>query len=535
MFKIPVDKFDSELLLELYPSLFVKDEVERMEASLLMRILKMCVYGPVRGEEDISKVKLSEEEQHIIENNDWMESDNLGVRCRCRDLMMRFQQGDRRFYQQTLSDNYLELFNKTRDPAYLVRSLAIRNIAHLYDKAYICQIQDCYTMIFPAWLKDVAKEISKLFPDAGKQQLISYLCNLQKGIDYNKSNGDDERDYIEALHELGYCSDEGYSYQIALSFERTADYYIQLYQRHQKSINMGIFNWMDNSYRNIYKIREYYRPDYLRIQKKYVQRLYLYNQILYQFGVKIPFIISDKMKEYVCSQFMGKGSSEIFAWLISLPFPNNSNIVKKENEQKGSSLYESFPQSKFCNSEGNTVGECDSTESVGNICYYNFRFNMRYAIVESLEYVHLLDDTLFPQTLSLLMVKKSPDFIERDKQLLWIRSIISGLNDDWDLVAYMLTPLIERALHNLAEQRCKEDLTQLHKNLQLEPVLGKDIKMLNGKMDEGARRELELFLNKEEGVNFRNKLAHGLLKEEEILLWGPYLWWIALKIFFKKI
>lgn len=59
--------------------------------------------------------------------------------------------------------------------------------------------------------------------------------------------------------------------------------------------------------------------------------------------------------------------------------------------------------------------------------------------------------------------------------------------------------------------------------------------MLKGHIDDGALRELTLFLEKGSGENLRNKVAHGLITEQEIQLCVPYLWWIAMKIYFEKL
>lgn len=156
-------------------------------------------------------------------------------------------------------------------------------------------------------------------------------------------------------------------------------------------------------------------------------------------------------------------------------------------------------------------------------------------IAYALDYLRLIDEPDFKGQLILKMREAKPSFIEKDKFPLWERSILAGLDGDWNLVVFMFIPLVERAIHNIAEQRSGEDLTELHKEIQKEPALGKDIEMLKGHMGEGARCELSLFLEKGSGENLRNKVAHGLATERDIYLWGPYLWWIALKVYFEKI
>ena len=46
--------------------------------------------------------------------------------------------------------------------------------------------------------------------------------------------------------------------------------------------------------------------------------------------------------------------------------------------------------------------------------------------------------------------------------------------------------------------------------------------------------ELYFFLTHGADTNLRNKLAHGLLSIQSMMTEGPYLWWLAVKLYFKE-
>ena len=61
----------------------------------------------------------------------------------------------------------------------------------------------------------------------------------------------------------------------------------------------------------------------------------------------------------------------------------------------------------------------------------------------------------------------------------------------------------------------------------------KNGKMLDGICDRDLLLELNNFLVDGNGVNFRNRICHGLISPIETEYYGIYLWWITLKMLYQ--
>lgn len=535
---IPSDKYSYKLREYLYPFLFSTDENEKETAMLLMRISKMDIPHKNSGKEDISKAKLSEEEKAIIISNGWLESDNIEVKSRCNDLMLKFIEGDRREKALEICNDYLQTFTTIKyGTAYLLRSMQIANHFHISNEEYINNVCNFICDVPSAWLKDLAKEAKSLLTKEQKDKFINFLLTDKKEIDYPKNHAYNERDCLDSLYTLGYYSKDEYLHETALSFERTADYFDNIHRDNPHTYQYGAYSYMDEAYKRIVKVKKEYKEDYLRIQRKLVVQQKVANEAIGIFGVKIQYKVNDKMMKFVSQVLCGKDSMHVISWLLEIPFLNDCKIRSKEKNsgEEYKFLYNSFSKSLFADAEGNTVGTVNGTEVVGEQWYRHYRVNIRAVVVYCLNYISLLDVHNFGEWLSKQIKDNKPSFVHEDKVHLWQRGLLAGINFDFDLSTFILVPLVERAIHNLAEERSGEDLTELEKEIQKEPALGKDIKILEGHIDEGERRELSLFLEKGSGENIRNKVAHGLITENEIRLWGPYLWWIAMKIYFSRI
>ena len=105
------------------------------------------------------------------------------------------------------------------------------------------------------------------------------------------------------------------------------------------------------------------------------------------------------------------------------------------------------------------------------------------------------------------------------------------MDGDFVTASFILTPQVEHALYKIAQIK-DGNITSLEKKRQLSPTLGTIIPILEDVFDEEVHFEISSFLQGEIDVNFRNKLLHGLFKHFEVEKYGPYLWWLSLKLFF---
>jgi hypothetical protein len=158
--------------------------------------------------------------------------------------------------------------------------------------------------------------------------------------------------------------------------------------------------------------------------------------------------------------------------------------------------------------------------------YFRERMTYSYSAL-SIEYAVMLvqdrhdcDESIFYQIVRYNPCVRST----RTKQLL--RGLFLGLESDWIGACHILVPQFEECLRHLCEEAgfiassVDEDLIQestlLHK-LLYEPFIEKVI---------GGDRTFHyrsLFVDAA-GLNFRNRLAHGLLGDHEFVTYGPYIW-----------
>lgn len=469
---IPSDKYSYKLREYLYPFLFSKDENEKETAVLLMRISKMDIPHKNSGKEDISKAKLSEEEKAIIISNGWLESDNIEVKSRCNDIMLKAYQGDRRGKALVICNDYLQVYTTIEyRAAYLLRSMQIANYFHISDAVYLNHVCKFICQVPSAWRKDFAKEAKSLLTKEQKDKFINFLLTAKEEIDYPKNHASNERDCLDSLYTLGYYSKDEYLHETALSFERTADYFDKIHRDNPHTYQYGAYSYMDEAYKRIVKVKKEYGEDFLRIQGKLVGQQKIVNEAIGIFGVKIQYKVNDEMMESVSQVLCGKDSMHVISWLLEIPFLNDSKIRSKEKNagEDYKFLYDSFSKSLFNDAEGNIVGSANGTEVVGEEWYRNYRVNIRAVVVYCLNYISILDVHNFGEWLSKQIKDNKPSFVDEDKVHLWQRGLLAGINFDFDLSTFILVPLVERAIHNLAEERSAENLTESEKEIQKEP------------------------------------------------------------------
>lgn len=185
------------------------------------------------------------------------------------------------------------------------------------------------------------------------------------------------------------------------------------------------------------------------------------------------------------------------------------------------------------NNEGNVIGTSTGKDNARARILMSYRVDMLYFINESISYLYLCGYTsqMTIEKFEMELDGWESDYIEPSLKGLWARGLLAGLKKDYVVSSYILTPLIERALHDFAEKKTEIDITKLHKEKQDEPSLRGDLELLRPFITESLWYELSLFLNEGIGLNYRNKLCHGIISMADILTWGAYLWWIGLVVY----
>lgn len=119
-----------------------------------------------------------------------------------------------------------------------------------------------------------------------------------------------------------------------------------------------------------------------------------------------------------------------------------------------------------------------------------------------------------------------------------LRGLYAGLVGDFVLACHLLIPQIEQSIRHVLNLNGivttslnsngiqeEQDLSRLLQRGEAIKIWGEDLVL-----------DLRGLLVERFGANLRNRLAHGLVDEQEFNSWqGPYLWWIALRFYFLPI
>ena len=116
-------------LLGLFWGYEPKDEEDQKVYALLDRVCHAWVIDRNNENKEhdiISDISLNDEEQKLVEDYNLMEHQNLEVRTRLLDVMMRFAKGKERIDRmKQASDGYLALYKETGTVLFFVRAIEI--------------------------------------------------------------------------------------------------------------------------------------------------------------------------------------------------------------------------------------------------------------------------------------------------------------------------------------------------------------------------------------------------------------------------
>lgn len=136
----------------------------------------------------------------------------------------------------------------------------------------------------------------------------------------------------------------------------------------------------------------------------------------------------------------------------------------------------------------------------------------------------------------ILDIVNRSSIVTSGRELIWAKALYSGFNNDYIVSTQLLTPLLENFIRELLKQH--ELITSVSNNgIENEVALGN---LLQGDENqstlvdffgENLLFELKALLTEKSGFNLRNKVAHGLINQNELMSEGPiYLWWLCLNM-----
>lgn len=501
--------------------------------ELLRRISKAQMVQRNRGEEYpfIEELKLTPEEFDMIERYGWKESENIEVKAYCLDLCAR-QEKDKRDIKRAASDAYLELYKRVHTPRYLVRSVEVRFFKNGSDKEYLEEVIRICPKIHGSWLTYISEKLSK---DC-KENLDGYIGTLEGMITVAEDNHNwyDAVAVLDALFALKRMPREQYHLRRALLYEEEFDY--RLATQTETTYNMKLDS-IQNAHKGICKIKEKYPDLFNQIRNKMIEEQKVFAEKLQIFGAKDRDVIPESVVDFTESYLKENPITnpvQLIATLKTIQFPEPKHVraLSKALVKAHPMLYMSFGSTEAIGDKGQTLGKADTETSLKITVHKLLRNRIHYIakclLIDYLKHEQSFDEEAMGQG---ICDACNVNYIEDSRKVLWAKGIVEGCKGDLIAASHILVPQIERALVVKAEQYCG-DLTNYEREHHDQATIDRALTALKPHVKGALYDELGFFLNNGAGVNFRNRIAHGLIDPETIMEHGIYLWWLAIKMMF---
>lgn len=518
-----------------------KDEGDQKVYALLDRVCHAWVIdrnNENKEHEIISDVSLNEEEQRLVEDNNLMEHQNLEVRTRFLDVMLRFAKGKKRIERMRLaSDGYLQLYKETDTVLYFVRAIEIRQVKTLYDDVFLEELRDVIIsrMIYPGWLTNVLNQVKVNMEEGLDNAYIKTILGVYASIKIEDAHWRDQ--YWDMMHGIGAIEDKEWHYQKALNWEGYADRMEA--NRKENVFNANYHAILQDSHNEIYQVKEDYPEDYRRIRDKYNAAKKDFVEILPMVGARFKYQVPDHVAKEIQRQMAALNLESMVHVVVSylrVPlYPSWKKLVEKQVEQSKAQtdvIERCFPKSLTLDGEGNVAGVSDFEQNQHLQVHRYIRATMLYHVL--CLYVRVGEHTLdYSEGMfyEMLMGCK-PSFVEEDRVQNWAKAYQHYFEGDIVVSSHLLMPLFEHALHNLLEE-IVEDVTKLNWEVQKEPTLQGILTQLRPHCNSTLYNELTFFFVDGNDVNYRNRLMHGLMGSMDVLRYGHYMFYLANLLYFK--
>jgi len=529
--KIPHDLIENELLCFLYPNNFESIE-EKQAVELLYKICEANLTD-FRNGNPIQDIKISDEERVVIFQNEWHKSENIEVRARCNDLLLRFEK-DKREITLTTSNDYLTAYRNYDKIEFLIRAITVRIIKELNDDNFLGTIIEIVQEndIHPFWLNKVFSSLMKSY-QAQKFDIIIPLIKEKLQNAEIEHEYQEERHLINVLHSLKLLNTDGYHKEMALSFEKEADFTNN--NKQPNTIYALLPDIYQSAYNEIFQIKDREPQIYERIKRKLVIEKQIFADNLSKYGIKTNVPLSEAFKMSIHNKVKKirlKNYFDTILLFLSVRFIFKDVIDKYKSFCQDNNL-ESISSTNRIDLKGNTIGEANPEDSIRTEAHQFYRQKILYEINAYFDLHRWSKIKVYEDEVYVLLKKFKPQFIEEHALIFWSKGICFALNDDFISASHILMPQLEHALHNILEIKCGV-ITTLEKKRQESPTLGKILPELKNIFEDEILFEIDSFLQKGIDVNFRNNLSHGLFTPFEVQVYGLYLFWICLKLFFDK-
>lgn len=433
--------------------------------------------------------------------------------------------------KKNISTRYLSLFDIKKDCDYLIRAVDVRAIPPLCEESFLETIinrLESNSLYGNQW-KLVLIALSKSY----KPLPVKYYDTIELKIKNFADNEqyDCERHLLKGLFYIGGISEHETSYRIALSHEREG---LKVWDsRDENTFYPTIVQFFKSAYDEISSVQALYPEDEKRIKKEYVEAQNYFAEMLLAVGVPSTYVdkkFKEQVDKWVKGMNINRFEDVIIEW-TRIPYTTKENINKYKRIVGKSSYLSFFGAVEKIGKTGNVEGKCSAEREIELECHNYIRIRTNYLVSMLIAELENNSVEINENNLVQLIHGCKPSFIPEDTLELWYLGFLHGLKREFIESSSILVPQIESALRGWAEEFCG-DLAKLEKESnQDEANLTTVLKNLKGFIDDEFLNDVEIFLNNSSGVNFRNKLLHGLLSAGEIIAETPYLLKIAADIY----
>lgn len=510
-----------------------KSEEEKHALRVLHKICDAHVADhPLRN--GIGELELNDKERALVVKYGWNESENIEVRARCSEILMKYSRDKREISVKT-SDEYLQAYKETENGFYLLRSLTVRHIKNSHTEAYLVEVMSAIKgsknkRFIDGWIETIAELLKAKYNMEKLTEYIDFVEN-QRNVLRSQHKYYGERNYINALYKIRAINRNDFDLQMALSLESHADHILE--NTEPNTHNMSVRDLYKDAYGHIYRVHGDVSEIKSRIGKKVKLENLKNNKIMQMMKPVVRARLSQEYIDYV-KQITDKleinSFEDTIAELIKIEFVTK-RLIDASLKESGD-IIEGFATVEVVeNTKGNTVAVNNPEDARRIEAHKKRRLSIRY-IIESFYRVYFnCNIEVDSESLFRYMETNKPKFVDEDKLMMWVMGIEAGLNNDFITAAHILTPQLERAISRIVEIE-KGNITKLEQERQEYPTLSAILELSKGIIKDTVLDELRSFLLEPYDANFRNKLAHGLSSSMEVESEGKYLWWLCLKFFF---
>lgn len=541
MIKLPKDTYKRDLLHWVY-SLNVED-CDQKEYELLRKVCTCYIYNGKHNFQ-IDRIKITESDKVLIQERDYIHSENKEIRARFIDVAIRsgLYKKNKLELKRECSDLYLEIAEQQKDCSAFVRAVQVRDVRLLWNKDFIEKLVAIIKVcqFNPRWIVDIADKlkININTESSGINEILDFYGHISQ--DTNKLHDFQwQQGYVDMLHSLEVLNNDELHYKRALLHEAEGDYTIQ--HKEPNTLYPNLHQYFQNAFNEINQVKKLYPDDWKRIHDKLVVEKQEFVNLLSLAGINTRYEVSEDFQKQVRSVLMPKmnfqSTLDALLLLIDAPFFPASKEwigVLRKKWCPGSPLMALCSNVTKLDSNGNTVGVNKNNAGLTIEIHRYIRLHLLYYLWIIVEHYQCLQLNTEEGEIYGILKHKNSKYVNDEQLILWAKSICAILNGEPLLGSYVLVPQIESLIRQLAEGKIG-DMTKLADELQQEHTFGGILDKLRPYMPEDLNDELRLFLVDGCDENIRNEMMHGLIKNPmQVQKHSVYILYIALNLYFRE-